>query len=1032
MSWPPTPSVEDEEAALANEYDLDSIASPAQSREEPQAKGTVDQYPIILDAYPQTTSRNNASAVESDRDHSSSDESHGPPTPTTSNSEQRFVLLEHEAPGKTSPQADWQPPRSEDPLRGRPYVSPIKTNVGNDLDEMVTGRRRLTSPYALGPKQLSSGSLPQKRFSGESFLSPQLASSDEYYRARSTGRRGKHEEARSLTDPEKSSEKRKHHSRRRRESGVRSARPSPEDLAPASLDKRSVSYVATAAPVASMLSLGIQKQSKDDSTVADAAKHKRASRDSPYTSAAEEKTRRHRSKSRRRSKSRPRMGKIITQTSPYTSSAEESKHTNHRFHKISATERKLSRRSSTIKPEQPRLDISDQYYSYGVGYHLIDRPESSKCQSDSHHPPVFDGRSHPGPSSAQSPKAMEDYLVKAFKANSKRSDRIPTASPNASPFATPPRSPPRTPRRDRGSKDYFDHSSGTVQDIPRSRQASGDDSPWNILRPPTKATAAPELNSSRTIPTLSRSSTAPIDAPSQSSSSKAPSNGPRSRRPSPVHEDFIRPVSRAGSMDIRDDRPLSRLATSASSEQRRRPRLPTVITQAPLSMDDAATPRTGHTGLEAPRSIIRSYSTVPEEMTRPPPAHRTMSTSQVLPSSATEHWRPSPVYRSSSSAYITPTSGSSSNVLPFSTPRPVQGPPAPPPVREPAPTNLPPCPRSTPVAGYHDWYTVSSVSEMNICPTCMAILGSSRFRDIFVPSFFHSNREIRCAMSLPWLRIAFIQAVKQRRSPQEMIALLQALLHLPNDTRPCAGKEPSTRKWYQLIDPFDNTIVPGFEICTHCVRNVDLVFPSLRSTFARTTSLLQERVCNLNTQSKRFLGYIEQLDKASTRYTSDTSRRKPDIQDLAKHARRVANIHDCQKDNMLFNTEWHFMTRLPEFTVCSECFEEVIRPVWDRPLANAFPKKARLLPLSQEQRYVPAGATSCQLYSARMRKVFLKAVRNNDFEALKTAAVKRHDAEVRCQARHRELTQVQEGNAGNGSERAAEIRRNLSAWNSWA
>jgi hypothetical protein len=645
-SWPPTPSVEDEEAALANEYALDSIASSVQSKEEPQAKGTVDQYPIILDAQ---SSRNESAAIESDREHSSSDESHGPPTPTTANSEQRFVLLEHDTPKKIPPQADWQPPRSEDRVRGRPYVSPIQTNVGNDLDEMITGHRRLPSPYASGSKQPSSGSQPQKRFSGDSFLSPQHASSDEHHRARSTGRKGKHEDARSLTDPEKSSEKRRHHSRRRRESGIKTTAPSLEDLASTGFDRRSLSYTAAAAaPVASILSSGIHNQSKEDCTVAEAAKHRRALRDSPYTSAAEEKSRRHRSKSRRRSKSRARMDRTITQTSPYTSSAEESKHSTHRAYKIPASDRKLSRRSSTIKAERPRLNVSDQYYSYGVGDPLTDHPESSKRQSDSHRNPAYDGRSHlVESSSVQSPEAMEDYLAKAFKANWRRSDRTPLASPDASPFVTPPRSPPQTPRRNRGSKGSFDHISETVLDAPRSRQASGDDSPWNGLRPLT--TAAAGMVASRMIPPLSRSSTAPIDATSHSSSSKPPSSGPRSRRPSPVHEDFPRPVSRAGSFDVRDDRPLSRVATSASSEQRRYPRLPVVITQAPVSMDHTSTSRVSHGGVEAPRPITRSYSTVPEEMARPHPAYRAMSTSQVLPSPTTEQWRPSPVYRSSSS-----------------------------------------------------------------------------------------------------------------------------------------------------------------------------------------------------------------------------------------------------------------------------------------------------------------------------------------------------------------------------------------------
>ena len=64
---PPTPRVEDEEAALANEYELDFVASPITSNGEPPVKGTVDQYPIILDVHPQTIPYD-SSATESDRE----------------------------------------------------------------------------------------------------------------------------------------------------------------------------------------------------------------------------------------------------------------------------------------------------------------------------------------------------------------------------------------------------------------------------------------------------------------------------------------------------------------------------------------------------------------------------------------------------------------------------------------------------------------------------------------------------------------------------------------------------------------------------------------------------------------------------------------------------------------------------------------------------------------------------------------------------------------------------------------------------
>ena len=132
-TWPPTPSVEDEEAALAQEYELDTIASPITSNEEPPVKGTVDQYPIILDVHPQTLP-NDSSAIESDREHSSSDESHGPPTPTTANSEQRFVLLTHDTHKKTLSEAEWQHPRSHVPEAPRKASLEIDQGVRRSDD----------------------------------------------------------------------------------------------------------------------------------------------------------------------------------------------------------------------------------------------------------------------------------------------------------------------------------------------------------------------------------------------------------------------------------------------------------------------------------------------------------------------------------------------------------------------------------------------------------------------------------------------------------------------------------------------------------------------------------------------------------------------------------------------------------------------------------------------------------------------------------------------------------------------------------
>lgn len=1021
---------------MAREHGLTPAVSSIQHYDEPQAKGTVDQYPIILDAHLQQPSRKKSTAIESDREHSSSDESHGPHTPAAVNSEQRFVLLDEasrksitEDSSRHAISRSSADARSEDRPRGRPHVSPIRTNIGSDLEEMVTGHRRPPSPYSSVPKIPSTGIQPQKQFSGGSLLSPRHTSSDDYRRNRSTGPRPRQEDTWSLTDPERSSDKRRPHSRRRRESGIRTERPSSEKLTPAAFDKRSMSYAATA-PVAGMLSSGLHKQTGDE----DLMRQKWSSKDSPYSSSAEKGTRRHRSQSRRRSKSRPRTQEQSTHGSPYTSSAEEATVRNHRGHRMPTTEGKVSRRSSTVKKDRPHLEISDQHYSYGGGELL--NLETSKRRSDPRHHPVYDGRSYLEPASAQSPQAIEEYLDRAFKvSDSERSNYTPRASPSASPFASPSRSPPRTPRGNRSSKDYFDLTSPVLNEAPRSRQQSSDDSPWNMVRPLSGITAAATgAAAPRILPTLSRSSTAPIDTPSQGSSSKTSSSGQRSRRPSPVQEDLVRPVSRAASFDVRDDRPMSRLSASASNELRKAPRLPVIITQAPQSVEYRPTSRMSHVDHEVPRPISRAYSTTSEEVSRPPPAHRAMSSSQVSPSPSVDRTRPSPTQRTSSTIYTSstfasPTSASPTMAFPFSTSRPapftpvpVKGPPCPTSIREPLQFSLPPCPRSTPVTGYHDWYTINSVSDIHFCPICMATLGSSRFRDIFVPSFSKPNRAIACAMNRPWIRIAFMQAMKKRRTPQEMTKVLHELSHLPESTLPCPGKDFTIRKWYQLVDPFDKSLVPGFEVCTDCVRNVDLVFPQLTGIFTRSTSSLpQERGCNLNTQGKRFSGYIDQLYKATSRADTEYLR-KPDVQDLAKYARRVANIRDCQRDGTYLSSEWHFREDLPEFTVCGDCFEEVIRPVHDRPIAREFHKKARLLPTPRE---VPARPTSCQLYSARMRKVFQNAVKDNDLGALKKAAIKRHEAEVYCQARHRELMQDQ------SHDRTLDMRRNVEIWKSW-
>src|SRR5271170_5778461 len=234
VTWPPSPSVEDEASALAHECLLDSAVEKLKSDDQPAGnRGTVNQYPIILDSDQDTVSQK-----EEAKDHShpctssagaqSSDESSGPATPPPTNRDQRFVHIPSQQSKRLPTKEEKARSKSdsnlrikeEDTSRGRPSISRIETDVGSDLPEMVTGKRRAPSPYAYKASQIVAEKIyPVRRFSGEQLLSPQLPNGhkqlgvNRFGPAVSAKPRAK-EEFDSSTDSDKVPEGR-HHSRRR-------------------------------------------------------------------------------------------------------------------------------------------------------------------------------------------------------------------------------------------------------------------------------------------------------------------------------------------------------------------------------------------------------------------------------------------------------------------------------------------------------------------------------------------------------------------------------------------------------------------------------------------------------------------------------------------------------------------------------------------------------------------------------------------------------------------------------------------------
>ncbi|GAD97135.1 conserved hypothetical protein [Paecilomyces variotii No. 5] len=340
---------------------------------------------------------------------------------------------------------------------------------------------------------------------------------------------------------------------------------------------------------------------------------------------------------------------------------------------------------------------------------------------------------------------------------------------------------------------------------------------------------------------------------------------------------------------------------------------------------------------------------------------------------------------------------------------------------EPGSLCLLPCPRSVSMAGYQDWYTIRGLTHLDICPSCMKQMAKSKFRDFFIPSLPKPRGQmVRCSMSEPWARLAWLQTIKQGYNDLE--TLYQVTRSSPG-VKPCAGRTASIQSWYKVIDPETGSSLPRFNACQACVRNIRILMPAHRDSF-KCSTLVQERICDLATESPRFVQYIDLLDAAANEYEYKRLP-SPDMQAFVDYARRKTSFHHCRRDRLILST-WHYIPELPEFSICEDCYDDVVRPLAkaQKPIARMVSRTMRLLP-----GYGPnlCREASCQLYSPRMRTRFREAVQNNDYSYLKLAALKRYEAELRFRERKAKLL----ADERKGYDCDTELRTNAEEWKKW-
>jgi hypothetical protein len=255
-----------------------------------------------------------------------------------------------------------------------------------------------------------------------------------------------------------------------------------------------------------------------------------------------------------------------------------------------------------------------------------------------------------------------------------------------------------------------------------------------------------------------------------------------------------------------------------------------------------------------------------------------------------------------------------------------------------------------------------------------------------------------CDFSGPWARLAWLLTLKQGL---KSLDLLYGVADVAEYDRPCPGdRELGTDRvtWYGIPDPRDGLHVASFAICSYDKSMIEALFPTLRGYFTKIpsgyhTSISERFVCGLRTSSRRFPKYVDLLVELDE--DAQSQGRRPEIDRFVKLARENAFKGECARDKALFRKPWHFIPELPEFTVCEECYDELVWPATQSKsspttIPRLFNASIQLVPGED-----PDVGSSCCLYSTRMRRVWDVSVQDEDFAYLKRKALERKKAETR-------------------------------------
>ena len=300
------------------------------------------------------------------------------------------------------------------------------------------------------------------------------------------------------------------------------------------------------------------------------------------------------------------------------------------------------------------------------------------------------------------------------------------------------------------------------------------------------------------------------------------------------------------------------------------------------------------------------------------------------------------------------------------------------------------------MSNYTDWYTLVGAPNLDFCPDCIdSIFERTVFRNYFRKSPpINVDTKVQCALGgIPWIRLAYLLTLQQQRADLNLLKDIAEIEE--NHPEQCPSDTPAVRSWYGIRDA-EGKFVKNFHICYSDVRKIERLLPTLNGLFVRHPYRVNDdkHVCAIRADGNRFAAYIDALIHAHEKALE--ARQAPDPTLFIDTVKRRQRLRECTKDSLITNGLWHFIPTLPEFTVCEDCYEAAIEPLvrGNNDLAMRFHR-------TLQPAYGEGIGSSCQLYSARMRVVWDRAVRYKDLKYLARKAKERRENELRLQEEYR-------------------------------